>query len=420
MERKPYILYRRASGGNSGKIYYVAFWNIETRNYTNRRSTNMTSNGAADNQARKWLAEGLPARDAETFIGYLEGFWANGSQYLAGREARLKPLSATYVINSRSAIAKYVKPWLVENGKEKLPLSGVTAGLLESLTLHLREKGLGPSRINGIVKAIRVPLSNASKMGRIRENPARQVEKLPDPAPKRQILETEEAQRFFALKWNDRRYYGINLLAATTGMRLGEIRGLQADDIKEDYIHVCHNWQDTEPEGRKMKGPKHSTLANRKERDVPFPPRLAPVLRELIKRNPWNDGFVIWGNSQGKPLSESIILRHFYEGLQAIGIGPEERERRKLNFHAWRHFYNTNIRPYVPDYQLRMLTGHTSEAMTERYTEITTEQRRAVAMIADGLFTSRPGLARNRNSQIGAGKDGGKKAALRTLGQASR
>jgi len=66
-------------------------------------------------------------------------------------------------------------------------------------------------------------------------------------------------------------------------MRLGEIRGLQADDIKEDYIHVCHNWQDTEPEGRKMKGPKHSTLANRKERDVPFPPRLAPVLRELIK-----------------------------------------------------------------------------------------------------------------------------------------
>ena len=74
------------------------------------------------------------------------------------------------------------------------------------------------------------------------------------------------------------------------------------------------------------------------------------------------------------------------KACEKIGITPEERKRRKLNFHAWRHFYNTNIRPYVPDYQLRMLTGHTSEAMTERYTEITTEQRRAVAKIADGLF----------------------------------
>jgi integrase len=416
MERKPYILYRRASGGKGGKIFYVAFWDPETRNYTNRRSTNMTAKGAADNQARKWLAEGLPTRDAETFVGYLEGFWADGSQYLSGREARLKPLSAVYVINSRSAIAKYVKPWLIDNGKERLLLEGVTAGLLESLTLHLREQGLGPSRINGIVKAVRVPLSNASKMGRIRENPARQVEKMPDPAPKRQVLETDEAQRFFALEWKDPRYYGINILAATTGMRLGEIRGLQAEDIREDYIHVCHNWQDTEPEGRKMKGPKHSTLANRKERDVPIPPRLAPVLRQLVERNPWNDGFVIWGNSPGKPLSESIILRHFYEGLQGIGIGPEERARRKLNFHAWRHFYNTNIRPYVPDYQLRMLTGHTSEAMTERYTEITTEQRQAVARIADGIFEGKPGVAGDGKQKIGSVEDRKKKTAWHAQG----
>ena len=115
---------------------------------------------------------------------------------------------------------------------------------------------------------------------------------------------------------------------------------------------------------------------------------------------------MIWGNSPCKPLSESIILRHLYEGLQAIGIGPEERERRKLNFHAWRHFYNTNIRPYVPDYQLRLLTGHTSEAMTERYTEITTEQRRAVAKIADGLFEGKSVVAGIEKRKIRVDKDG--------------
>ncbi|MGA2614287.1 MAG: site-specific integrase [Spirochaetia bacterium] len=413
MERKPFIMYRRASGGLGGRIYYVAFWDPAARRYTNRRSTNKTAKGAAENQARKWLAEGLPVRDAETFVRYLQDFWAEGSQYLAGREARLKPLSTVYVVNARSAIRKYVTPWLIEQGKEKLRVSEVTAGLLESLTLYLRDSGLGPSRVNGIIKAVRVPLGQAFKMGRIRENPARQVEKLPDPAPKRQILEMEEAERFFSLKWRDPRHYGFNLIAATTGMRLGEIRGLQAEDLRGDYIHVCHNWQDTEPEGRKMKGPKHSTLAAVKERDVPIPPRLVPVLHELVKRNPWKDGFVIWGDSRGKPLSESIILRHLYEGLEKIGITPEERKRRKLNFHAWRHFYNSNVRPFVPDYQLRMLTGHTSEAMTERYTEITTEQRRAVAKIADGLFEGKLGVAGIEEKKIGNGNDGKKKTTKR-------
>ena len=53
-----------------------------------------------------------------------------------------------------------------------------------------------------------------------------------------------------------------------------------------------------------------------------------------------------------------------------------------------------------------MLTGHTSEAMTERYTEITTEQRRAVARIADGLFDGKPGVAVNGKQKIGDGENG--------------
>ncbi len=384
MERKSFILYQRASGGKGGKVFYVAFWDPDAQRYTNRRSTGKTSEGAAHNQALKWLREGPPVRTAD-LVRYLEDFWAEGSPYLQGREARLKPLSAVYVFNSRSAIQKHVKPWLAAQGKERLKLSEVTAGLLEALTLHLTSS-LGPSRVNGIVKAVRVPLSQAVRMGKLRENPARQVEKLPDPAPRREILEMGEAEKFFAIEWRDPRHKAFNLIAALTGMRLGEIRGLQVEDIRDDYIHVCHNWQDTEPEGRKMKGPKHSTLANVKARDVPLSPRLAPVLRELASRNPWNDGFVIWGDSPRKPLSESIILRHFYEGLAKIGITAEEAKRRRLNLHAWRHYFNTNVRPYVPEYQLRMLTVHSSTAMSDRYTEITVEQRNAIRRITDGLL----------------------------------
>ena len=383
--RSAYLLYKRGSGGKGGRIYYAAFWNEDRQDYI-RRSTGMTSRAAADAVARKWLDEGLSIQDSQNFLIYMEGFWSDGSDYLRGRELRKKPLSTTYIKNSRSAISRYMRAYLEETGQMQIPLHKVTAGLLEKLMLWLESRGLGSARINGIMKAVRVPLSRAARAGKIRDNPASRVERIPDPAPRRQILELSEAKAFFAQEWTDPRYYACNLIAATTGLRLGEIRGLQAEDIREDYLHVCHNWQDTEPEGRKMKGPKHSTLVVIKSRDVPIPPRLSEVLKEMIANNPWRSGFVIWGNTRGKPPSTTVIEKHFKAALRGIGISEEERRRRNLTFHAWRHWYNTNIRPYVPEYQLRMLTGHRDESMTDRYTTITQEQRQAVAKIAEGLL----------------------------------
>jgi integrase len=108
------------------------------------------------------------------------------------------------------------------------------------------------------------------------------VEKLAEDDFVRDILTTAECKAFFQTTWTDPRLYAANLLAATTGLRLGEVRG--------------------------------------------------------------------------------------------------------LGFHAWRHWYNSMLRGQVPDHALRALTGHRSEAMTDHYTEITAEQRSAVAALANQLF----------------------------------
>lgn len=56
----------------------------------------------------------------------------------------------------------------------------------------------------------------------------------------------EEARRLLSepLLWQDRRHYALNLLAATTGARMGEIRGLQVADISSDHIEIRHGWSD--------------------------------------------------------------------------------------------------------------------------------------------------------------------------------
>jgi integrase len=69
-------------------------------------------------------------------------------------------------------------------------------------------------------------------------------------------------------------------------------------------------------------------------------------------------------------------------------IPDAERRRRGLTFHSWRYWYNSMLRGRVPDHALRALTGHHSEAMTERYTEITADQRREIARLANGLVAA--------------------------------
>jgi len=382
--RKSYILYRRASGGKGGKVWYVAFWSDDQGKYVSRRSTGKTTAGDADRQARRWLEEG-PAKSGEpAFLDYLDRFWADGSDYLLGREARGHRLSKMYVGSARSGLRRYVRPYVEANHKSEIGISEINAALLEALLMHLKGLELSPSRANGIMKAIRVPLSYAYRMGLIRENPGPRVQRLPEQAPRRQILTLDEAKRFFLLEWKDRRCYAANLTAALGGLRMGEIRGLQIDDILDAHLHVCHNWIDREG----MKGPKHSTQLDLKWRDVPIPAKLEYVLRQTYADNPWGDRFVFWGPRSGKPISSTSLGDSYICALKAIGIEETQRRDRNLTFHAWRHWYRSMLDSMGLSARAGDdLTGHTGEAIAKRYTHITEEQRKAVAAVAEQTLT---------------------------------
>jgi integrase len=382
--RQSYILYKRRAGlkQSAGVQYYVAFWDAERRVYGRRRATGKTSIAAARAQADKWLLEGVPLRDAQTLLGYLAGFWQPDSPYLRRKLARERVLSPVYVRNCRSAIETHVRPFLEARGKARLPLAQATAGLLEDLVLALREKGLSPARINGVHNAIHVPLAEAVRLGSMAYNPAARVERLPDHPRQREILSLAEVRAFFALDWPDARLGAANLVAATTGLRLGEIRGLQAADLQPGYLRVRHNWQDEEG----LKQPKWGS-----SRDVPLPARTEAALRALAAGNPWGNDFIFYGNLRGAPPARKTLTSSFADGLRRIGIDEGERKRRGLTFHSWRHWYNSMLRGKVPDHALRALTGHRGVAMTDRYTEITSEQRAAVAQLAEGLLPGTPG-----------------------------
>ena len=384
--RQPYILYRRQAGKKVKPkrelSYYVAFWDEERRKYRDRRCTGQTNERYARMQAEKWLAEGIPSSSQETFRDYLARFWNTDGDYAKVSALRGRKLSTGYLNGKRTAVIKHVLPYLDSTGQGRLTLTMVTTAMLEDLILYLANTSrLSAVRINDIRKALNVPLSEAVRLGKIRHNPMKGVLRLKEEKPKREPLSLEEARRFFNLEWEDPRLRLINMLAAATGMRLGECRGLQRADVVRDganyEIRICHNWLD----GEGLKAPKWNSV-----RTVPSPAKIAEALLELAAANPWENGFVFAGYSSNRAITKHQVEKSFNDAVHRIGITEEERCRRKLTFHSWRHWYVTYLRGKILDHTLQQLTRHQTDNMLDRYSHVTAEQRKAVAELGEKLF----------------------------------
>jgi integrase len=175
----------------------------------------------------------------------------------------------------------------------------------------------------------------------------------------------------------DTRQYVVNIFAASTGVRMGEVRGLLREKVYDDYISIHHKWTDKYG----LADPKVKSF-----RDIPVPSRTSECLHNLMKLSPYqNPGdFVFWGDlNRERPMSDTVIRRRLYYALNCIGITEEERNIRGLDFHSWRHVFNTMHRGRIPDYKLQRVTGHRTQQMTERYTNLSRADYRDVLQIQE-------------------------------------
>jgi len=358
-------------------------------------------------------------RDDPLLLDFLRGYWADGGEYLENKEARGKLASRvepTYARENAKLIKQYVAPY--PPFKEiRLSIAAASPALFNTFLLSLPRKeegagrggrrkqedgsfvhvGLSQRRINRIRQAIAVPFARAFRMKRISDNPFTAVEALTDDSRARGELTSAEADRLFAAqparlaeeikkKWKDERHYWANLLAAVSAMREGEILGLKKTDLEElkladrtlYLIHVRGSWSSAT---KRLKGTKTD-----EPRTIPIPRNVFEGLQRFADSSPWKDGFIFYGADEGRPMVSGAALHGLTHALEAIGISDEERKRRKVDVHSWRHFANHALRGILPDERLRKLTGHATADMTDRYDSIQPEDLAAIASAQDTRF----------------------------------
>ena len=375
-----YSLYER-----DGYFYYRTYDQQGKR--TSGRSTHQTSQSAARTFVENLIAKGpLPIKGDPTFGTFTENWFVWEKCYYVMAKRQSGQIGRTYVEGQRSYLVNHIRPTFKDIRLSKIDKEMVLRWLRDLANKKSKmSRPLSKVTINHCLRILKLILEEAEDQGLIYRNPARSVGRMKKELKRRVLPTPSEFQSLFDEKtistvWGgDKTLYTINLLAATTGMRLGEIQALQRENIESDHIRVVHSWE------RKygLKGTKTNT------------PRFTMTFSRLEK---WigctmgnTDGqepsdLLFPGTDRSVPISPKAVADALYSALDKIGITEAIRKERGITFHAWRHFFITNMRPKLAEWKLNKLTGHSSNNMADHYTTLRPEDCEDVRKIQEELF----------------------------------
>lgn len=362
MERRkgPYSLHKRPTKHKNIFKYYVRFRDQHTGKYRSALSTGCTRRDDAVRWAERRLAEDSKTRSDITFAQYAEGFWEIGARYAQTRWASGKTISSGTLQTSTGNTVKHLLPmW----GPYKL--TSITTGAVKDWLLSKKKiDRLSAATINKLLYTLRTILKQAVDDAIIPIDPTQNIQAFTGTTEERGSLELPELQRLFSSLeyWDDETYFVISLLAACTGMRMGEVRGLRVEAIGKESLRIDQSWE----EGHGRKEPKCGSI-----REVPIAPELHTILSDFIRKTGVTD-LVFRGTAKnGNPFSKSVIEKHFNRALSKIGISESVRRERGLSFHGLRHTLITLlVKNEVADAKIKSITGHSSREVQDRYTHL--------------------------------------------------
>ena len=191
----------------------------------------------------------FPKQDP-TLEEYTADWWRwDKCRYVAGRRARGERISRTYVQSCRGYLDHHILPSL-----GKFRISAIKPRVIEDWLMSLPKKKashgglLSPSTCNQILATLKLIFKEGVRIGDFSFDPTATIQPLKETQKRKPFLNPEEIKRLFdeskiQEQWEGNlKHYTINLLAASTGMRLRECQALQNQYVHEGYISVECSW----------------------------------------------------------------------------------------------------------------------------------------------------------------------------------
>ena len=273
--------------------------------------------------------------------------------YLEHSDAKNK---ARTVDSKRQILRDHILPRLGST-----PLDQVTFAAIEDMK-HAALETLSAKTANNVLTVLRRLLELARRRGVIEAVP--DIEWLRAAQPTFDFLDFAEADRLVAAA--DGEWRSMVLVALRTGLRQGELLGLQwADvDLVAGRLTV-----------RRSRSRGHATTPKSgKARDIP----LSPSVVAALKAQRHLRGDYVWCDEAGRPLPSGSCKHPLYRAARRAGL-------RRVGWHVLRHTFASHLAMRgVTLITIRDLLGHATMTMTLRYAHLSPEVSREAVTLLDG------------------------------------
>ena len=300
---------------------------------------------------------------------FLRNFWTpEKSEYIKNKRAHKKPCGDYHCKEMRGMVDRY---WLPFFGEE-FTVGELSEQYLEDFLQELANfRHLKGATINHARTCGATGLKWLKNKCVIRYNPMANVEAFSkSDATVRGIPSEKEIRQLYELDWDNEVMYLAFNLSAFSGLRPGEISGLQVRDIDfdNDLITIRHSWHRT--------GFLKSTKTNL-IRKVPVAHNIIIRLLAQAQRcpNANDESFVFWSKANDyNPFLPQYYDDGFFEALHKIGVSEEQRKERNIDFYSLRHFCATYLANMTDMRNVQAILGHTTPAMTKHYANHMTDE----------------------------------------------
>jgi integrase len=306
-------------------------------------------------------------------------------QWLLALTGQVRP---TTLHSYRSNLERYVLPRIGQ-----LPLQRLTPAHLNTLYGALLAAGgrdgqpLSARTVQAIHMTVRKALGDAARWGLVVRNVAALAS---PPKPRRAEMRTWTAAelRAFLEHVQDERLAALWMLAASTGMRRGEMLGLRWVDVDLDRGRVAVR-QTLVIAGRQVVISEPKT--SRSRRSIALDPRSVAALRSwraaqaaerLAWGAGWTDSGLVFTREDGMPIHPEWLSDAFEWRIKAAGLP-------RIRLHDLRHTHaSLGLAAGVPIKVMSERLGHTSSSFTaDAYQHVTPGlEEEAAATVARLVF----------------------------------
>ena len=375
-----------------GKNYIITYYEGSGRRRWETVGPNL-------HEARQVLAERMSERRTgksrvprdQITVCELVKKWKENNLTVQQQLGRLKPSTLrSYQSNLDGHIAPFFGA---------MALSEVTLASVQQFIKVLLGKSLSPKTIGNVIVILKEMFKHAVQWGHLDANPVEYVERPRGEDKEMDVFTPDEIRRLLDAQEEPLRT--LLLTAVLTGMRQGELFGLQWEDV--DFVrHLIHV----------RRSLWHSTLgtpkSRRSRRAIDMTQTLEQALQELstTRRSEF-----VFCSERGTPLdADNFRHREFPAALQRAGL-------RRIRFHDLRHTYTSLLIAHGahPKY-IQAQLGHASIQTTlDRYGHLMPQLHQAEAQKLDHLVFGQqaaPSARRLQAVRVGRPARGSKMGAV--------